>query len=65
MDEPLLQFFKYKHLPEQLQGISKPFGELAVHIVEILPRNSERTKALDRLIEAKDAAVRAGVYKQN
>ncbi len=25
----LLQFFKYDHLPEQLQEVSKPFGEMA------------------------------------
>ncbi len=29
MDEPLLQFFAYEHLPEHLQAVSKPFGELA------------------------------------
>ena len=59
--EKLLQFFEYKHLPEHLQVISKPFGELANQIVETLPRNPERTVALRKLLEAKDAAVRAVV----
>lgn len=57
--EPLLQFFGYAHLREPLQGVSKPFGELAQWIVETLPRNPERTVALRKLLEAKDCAVRA------
>ena len=61
--ESLLQFFEYKHLPEHLQVISKPFGELANHIVETLPRNPERTVALRKLLEAKDCAVRAQLFK--
>jgi hypothetical protein len=54
-----MQFFAYSHLPEKLQAASKPFGELAQHIVDTLPRNPERTVALRKLLEAKDAAVRA------
>ena len=61
--EPLKQFFAYKHLPEQLQEHSKPFCELADHIIETLPRNPERTTALRKLLEAKDCAVRAQLYK--
>ncbi len=63
MDEPLLQFFVYAHLPEHLQMVSKPFGELADHIVKTLPRNPERTVALRKLLEAKDCAVRALLSK--
>jgi hypothetical protein len=59
MPEPILQFFEYAHLPEHLREVSKPFGELANSIVETLPRNPERTVALRKLLEAKDAAVRA------
>lgn len=57
--EPILQFFKYDHLPAEKQVVSKPFGDLAVQIVDVLPRNPERTVALRKLLEAKDAAVRA------
>ena len=57
--EHIIQFFAYEHLPERLQEISKPFGELAISIVSTLPRNPERTVALRKLLEAKDAAVRA------
>jgi len=59
--EHIMQFFKYEHLPEILAAISKPFCNLAVSIVNNLPRNPERTVALRKLLEAKDAAVRAFV----
>ena len=61
--EHILQFFAYEHLPPHLQAVSKPFGELAKTIVETLPRNPERTVALRKLLEGKDAAVRALVAK--
>jgi hypothetical protein len=62
--ERILQFFAYDHLPTVLQTVSKPFGELADHICNSLPRNPERTVALRKLLEAKDAAVRAALYKE-
>lgn len=61
--EPMLQFFGYNHLPEQLQSVSKPFCDLANHIVDTLPRNPERTVALRKLMEAKDCAVRSILWK--
>lgn len=68
--EHILQFFAYAHLPLAHQAISKPFCDLAQAIVnghgdeeaffaDPLPRNPERTVALRKLLEAKDAAVRA------
>ena len=62
--EYLLQFFEYKHLPEHLQNVSAPFGALADNLVKSLPRNPERTVALRKLLEAKDCAVRALLFKQ-
>lgn len=62
-NEPLLQFFAYEHLPVHLQEHSAPFASLAQNIVATLPRNSERTTALRKLLEAKDCAVRAGLFK--
>lgn len=59
--DPILRFFHYGHLPAALQAASRPFCELALHIVTTLPRNAERTVALRKLLEAKDAAVRANV----
>lgn len=61
-DEPILQFFAYEHLRAELQAVSAPFGQLAHQIVAVLPRNPERTVALRKLLEAKDAAVRAALY---
>ena len=63
MEEYLLQFFTYEHLPENLQVISKPFGHLAEQIVANLPKNPERTVALRKLLESKDCAVRAQLFK--
>jgi len=62
--EPILQFFEFSHLPQALAAVSAPFGDLAVQIVETLPRNPERTVALRKLLEAKDAAVRAKLMRR-
>lgn len=59
----VLQFFAYAHLPPHLQAVSKPFGELA-EIIADGPQNSQTTIALNKLVEAKDAAVRAIVFKE-
>ena len=67
MNEHILQFFAYGHLPPHLQAVSKPFCELAHGMVDgdsALPRNPERTVALRKLLEAKDAAVRALLAKE-
>lgn len=61
--EPMLQFFAYAHLPAHLQAVSRPFGELAQRMVDELPRNPERTAGLRKLLEAKDCAVRALLFK--
>lgn len=61
--EFLLQFFTYDHLPEHLGAVSKPFCDLANEIIGTLPRNPERTVALRKLLESKDAAVRAKLAK--
>lgn len=60
---PLMQFFDYTHLPERLQDVSKPFGDLAKFIEASLPDNAERTTALQKLLEAKDCAVRAKIFQ--
>lgn len=61
--EHILQFFKHDHLPAHLQAVSKPFEELANMIVDSLPKNPERTVALRKLLESKDATVRALIAK--
>lgn len=59
----IMQFFKYDHLPPALRVISSPFCELAFELERTLPRNPERTVTLRKLLEAKDAAVRAYLAK--
>lgn len=61
--DPLMQFFSYEHLPPHLQPASKPFHDLAQTIVATCPRNPERTVALRKLLESKDCAVRAVIWK--
>lgn len=61
--EYLMQFFAYGHLPPHLQDASKPFKDLAQHMLDTLPSNPERTTALRKLLEAKDCAVRARLFK--
>lgn len=63
MKSPRMQFFAYAHLPEHLQVISKPFGEMAEQLEATLPGNPEKTVALRKLLEAKDCAVRAVLFK--
>lgn len=60
-EDPLLRFFEYTHLPEPLQLVSRPFCELALQLAHDLPRSAERTVALRKLLESKDAAVRAAL----
>lgn len=62
-DDPILQFFAYDHLPPHLQEHSKQFAQLAQQLTATLPRNPERTVALRKLLEAKDAAVRSALFK--
>jgi len=59
----LLQFFAYEHLPPHLQVVSAPFGDLARSLAASLPKNPESTVALRKLLEAKDCAVRAVLFK--
>ncbi len=60
-DDPILRYFHYSHLPPALQAMSVNFCNMARIVVSNLPRNAERSVALRKLLEAKDAAVRATV----
>lgn len=60
--QAILQFFAYSHLPQHLQEVSRPFGELANKIADG-PQNAEATVAIRKLLESKDAAVRAVLFK--
>jgi hypothetical protein len=56
-----MKFFKYDHLPEHLQKVSKPFGELAEKMNVELPDGAEKSAGLRKLLEAKDCMVRASM----
>lgn len=62
MGERMLKWFEWQHLPEHLQQVSRPFGELAESLCSTIDSGPERTAALRKLLEAKDAAVRAKLH---
>jgi siroheme synthase (precorrin-2 oxidase/ferrochelatase) len=62
MDDTL-KFFDCTHLPTDLQQVARPYRALAQAIEATLPRNHERQKALDKLLESKDAAVRSKIQQ--
>jgi hypothetical protein len=54
-----MRYFSYSHLPEPLQQVSKPIGELAAAMDAGLPDGPEKSAGLRKLLEAKDCFVRA------
>lgn len=59
MPNPIMKYFNYGHLPAHLQEVSKPIGDLAKLMDESLPDCAEKSVGLRKLLEAKDALVRA------
>lgn len=61
-----LQWLAYSHLPEELRRFSAPFYDAAMELVDTIRTDSaELTTALNKLVEAKDWAVRAGIRHQH
>jgi hypothetical protein len=60
--EPMTKWFAYAHLPEHLQTVSRRFQELALFVVRETQKGPQRDAALQRLLEAKDCAVRATLF---
>lgn len=61
VNHPILQHFSYEHLPPSLAAVSQKFHDLAVEIAEIPTYDAEVGVSLRKLLEAKDAAVRAKI----
>ncbi len=61
MASPVMKHFRYGHLPEALQGVSKPIGDLARIMDDGLPDCAEKSAGLRKLLEAKDCFVRAAL----
>lgn len=59
----LARQFDYTHLPPDLQVVSRPFHEMMVHLSR-MPHSWSKTIALQSLLQAKDAAVRAAIYER-
>jgi hypothetical protein len=57
----ILRYFEYEHLKPPLAAVSSWFHALAYDIERDLPPGPERSTALRKLLEAKDAAVRAAL----
>lgn len=61
-NDKVLKHFAFEHLPGHLQAVSRPFQSLAYFVHHNLQAGPERSVALRKLLEAKDAAVRAAVH---
>ena len=61
MPAPIMKYFEYAHLPEHLQKVSKPIGDLAKAMDEQLADGAEKSAGLRKLLEAKDCLVRAAL----
>lgn len=58
---PILRYFVFSHLPQKLQNVSVQFAAVAEWVEDNLPAGPEKSTALRKLLEAKDAAVRAAL----
>jgi hypothetical protein len=58
-EERMMKWFRFDHLPEHLKVVSSQFWELAYSLCVLVEPGPERTVALRKMLEAKDAAVRA------
>lgn len=57
----ILAHFAHDHLPAHLAAVSAPCADLANHLADTLPDGPELRAGLRKLLEAKDAFVRAAV----
>lgn len=69
---PLVEYFNYDHLPENLQKIAKPYRDLALQMVKELGEDedgferdfgggAQLNRGLQKLLESKDAMVRSAL----
>lgn len=70
MIESVLPHFEYQHLPPHLHEVAKPFRDLAWLLVQEsqgssefpLPPGQDRHRALQKLLDSRDAAVSARMF---
>jgi hypothetical protein len=58
--ERMLKWFVFQHIPD-VQAINEPWHRLALHVVATIGPSAKRTVALRKLLEGRDAAVRAAL----
>lgn len=58
---PIMKYFEYGHLPENLQIVSRYIFDLAYYMDTSLPAGAEKSAGLRKLLEAKDCFVRANL----
>ncbi|QQC93812.1 hypothetical protein I8755_16430 [Streptomyces alfalfae] len=56
-----MRYFQFAHLPAELQAVATLFSKLAYDLYTTLPAGPELSVALRKLLESKDAAVRAAL----
>jgi len=56
-EEKIESLFRYTHLPEHLQAVSKPFHDMALNIISQGPPSAEQTLAIRHLWDAKNLVV--------
>ena len=65
MDNPIMRYFAYAHLPEHLREVSKVVFDAANEMDCLVPDGPEKSAGLRKLLEAKDCFVRAALDKPN
>lgn len=55
------KYFAFGHLPGHLQAVSRPLGDLAELLEQLLPNGPEKSAGMRKLLEAKDCFVRAAL----
>ncbi len=58
---PIMKYFRYKHLPMNLQVVSSSLCEIAQTMDSSLPDGPEKSAGMRKLLEAKDCFVRASL----
>ena len=59
--QAILPFFGFSHLPSKQQRVSVVFHDAALNLLQLGLNGPELTTALRKLLESKDAAVRASL----
>ena len=62
---PIMQYFKYDHLPAHLKGVSQVISNVAELLYSQLPDGPEKSSGLRKLLEAKDCLVRSALNAPN